>query len=272
MIRIDELRCIGCGMCVTDCPTGNIKLEGKKAVPLDDYCNECGHCAAICPQNCVAVLGYDMSEVVEYNKETFSIAPQRLLNFIRFRRTMRQFLPKEVEEEKLLQVIEAGRYTETGSNSQNVSYILVRDKIDQLRKIALESLNELGKYRLAHPEEMTPLLLRYGRRWIEMYEAYQKNPQGEDTLFFNAKNLILVVSPSPINGGLASANMELMVNALGLGMVFSGFFVAAAQTQKVRDFLELDKEEAVITCMIVGYPKVSYRRTAPRKKPVIRRM
>ena len=41
--------------------------------------------------------------------------------------------------------------------------------------------------------------------------------------------VIIVTANSEVNGALASSNMELMTNALGLGTFFSGFFVRAAQ-------------------------------------------
>ena len=42
-------------------------------------------------------------------------------------------------------------------------------------------------------------------------------------MFFNAPAVIFVTSPNAFNGGLASSNMELMTDALGLGTFFSGF-------------------------------------------------
>ena len=71
-----------------------------------------------------------------------------------------------------------------------------------------------------------------------MYEENQKDPNSNDNLFFNAPAVIIVTASSEINGGLASSNMELMTNALGLGTFFSGFFIRAAKSsEKISDFL-----------------------------------
>ena len=50
IVSIDPARCIGCGLCVSDCPTATIRMEGKLAVVTGYGCIHCGHCQAICPQ------------------------------------------------------------------------------------------------------------------------------------------------------------------------------------------------------------------------------
>ena len=98
-----------------------------------------------------------------------------------------------------------------------------------------------------------------------MYDAFKKNPKN-DSIFFNAPSVILVVSNNPINGALASSNMELVTNALGLGTFFSGFFVKASEENpEIRNFIGLKENQKVVSCMVIGYPNVTYKRTAPRK-------
>jgi len=101
--------------------------------------------------------------------------------------------------------------------------------------------------------------------WVAMYKAYEENPQN-DKLFFNAPALIIVTANSELNGGLASSNMELMTNALGLGTFFSGFFTRAAQdNEAIASLLGLDHGKKIVSCMVIGYPDVTYQRTTPRK-------
>ena len=51
LITVNEEKCIKCGICVVECPTGVLKLEstGPKEVN-PNVCLECGHCVAICPK------------------------------------------------------------------------------------------------------------------------------------------------------------------------------------------------------------------------------
>nr|WP_255416535.1 MULTISPECIES: nitroreductase family protein [unclassified Halanaerobium] len=92
-------------------------------------------------------------------------------------------------------------------------------------------------------------------------------PEEGQNLFFNAPAVIAVSAESPVNAALASGNMELMANALNLGVVFSGFSVTAAEdNQEIKDFLNLKENKVLVTVMIIGYPDVEYQRTVPRKK------
>lgn len=270
MMTVDKDKCIGCGLCVKDCFVRDIELIDGKAKINNVKCFKCGHCIAVCPKNAVFTDEYNMEDVKEYDKEKFEIDAENLLNFIKFRRTVRQFKNKDVEVEKLKDIIEAGRFTQTGSNSQNVSYIVVKDGIEELKEMALESLDGLGKNILSNLNPQTMPFKRYAQMWVNMYEEYKINPTGKEKLFCNAPAVVLVVSESPVNASLASSNMELMTNALGLGTFFSGFFVRAAQgNKKIMDYLGLDEGKQIVTCMVIGYPDVKYSRTAPRKNAEI---
>lgn len=271
MMNVNAEKCIGCGQCVKDCFPRDIEIVDGKAKINNVACIKCGHCVAVCPKDAVSTDEYNMEDVKDYNKEDFLVDADNLLNFIKFRRTIRQFKDKEVEEEKISKIIEAGRYTQTASNMQDVSYTVVREGLQELRAIALESLKEKGEGLLANLTPQTMRFKRYAEMWIKMYEDFKANPnenlKGNDKLFFNAPAVIVVTANSDVNGALASSNMELMTNALGLGTFFSGFFVLAAQdNKKIMDFLGVKEGKKIATCMIVGYPDVKYFRTVPRKE------
>lgn len=266
MMIVDNEKCVGCGLCVKDCFVRDIEVVDNKAKIRNVACFKCGHCIAVCPKGAVSTDEYNMEDVKEYNEDEFKIDSDRLLNFIKFRRTTRQFKDKDVEAEKLNKIIEAGRFTQTGTNSQNVSYIVVKESIEQLKEMVLESLKARGESILNNLNEKTRPYKRYAQMWIKMYNDYKENPATGDKLFFNAPALILVVSDNTVNASLASSNMELMTNALGLGTFFSGFFTLAAEgNESIRELLQIDENKQIVTCMIIGYPNVKYARTVPRK-------
>lgn len=270
MFEIDREKCIACKQCINDCPTRDILLKDGKAHIKNEACIKCGHCIAICPVDAVSTDDYNMEEVKSFNKEEFSVESDRLLNFIKFRRSTRNFKDKDVEKEKIEKIIEAGRFTQTSTNSQDVSYIVVSEKLDELRNLAYESLKKKGEYILANLTPETKYLERYAKIWIYMYNAYKEDPIKNDKLLFNAPKAIFVVSPSQVNGALASSNMELMTDALGLGTFFSGFLLVAAKDNKeIADLLGIPDSNLLVTCLVIGYPNVKYKRTVPRKEALI---
>ena len=55
-LKLDIVKCIGCGMCETVCPHRVFKVDNPKARLVDlDACIECGACAANCPVGALAV-------------------------------------------------------------------------------------------------------------------------------------------------------------------------------------------------------------------------
>jgi len=270
MMIVNTKKCVGCGRCVKDCFPMDIEIVHSKAEIKNVACFKCGHCIAVCPKNAISTDEYNMEDVKDYNKEDFAIDADNLLNFIKFRRSIRKFKDKEVKDKKLSKIIEAGRFTQTSSNMQDVSFIVIKDNLTELKTLTLKALNKLGEDILADESSQNVLFRRYANMWITMNEQFKKDPVKNDKLFFNAPALIVVTATSDINGALASSNMELMTNALGLGTFFSGFFVRAAKSdKKITDFLEVQEGKHVVTCMAIGYPDVNYLRTVPRKKPEV---
>lgn len=270
MFNVNKEICIACKQCIKDCPASTISLVDNKAEIFNDKCIKCGHCVAICPVEAVSTDEYNMDDVIPYDKDSFSVKADNLLNFIKYRRSVRRFKNKEVEKEKILKIIEAGRFTQTSTNNQDVCYTVVTDKLSELRDLAYESLKQKGEAILANLTPETAYLERYAKLWLYSYEMYKKDPLNNDRLFFNAPVAILVTTPTPINGGLASSNMELMTDALGLGTFFSGFLlVATKDNKKILDLLNISDSNQLISCLVIGYPDVKYQRTVPRKEAVI---
>lgn len=71
IIRIDETKCNGCGLCAQACHEGAIGMVGGKARLLrDDYCDGLGDCLPVCPTNAISfeereAAAYDAQAVKE---------------------------------------------------------------------------------------------------------------------------------------------------------------------------------------------------------------
>lgn len=66
IIKIDEEKCNGCGLCVEVCYEEVIGMvNGKVKFLRDDYCDGLGDCLLICLIN---VILFEYREVVEYDE------------------------------------------------------------------------------------------------------------------------------------------------------------------------------------------------------------
>jgi len=274
MIKVNKDVCIGCENCIDDCLMDNIIMEDGKAKMIREKCVDCGHCIALCPVDAINIDGYDNGEVVEYSRDKFDINGDVLLNFIKFRRSIRNYEEKEVEKEKIKKIIDAGRYSPTGSNRQHISYTVVKEKLPELRELTINKLKELsdavldGKTDNLEYDETT--LKKYAKSWNHIYKEYQK---GNDKLFFHGNTLIVAkgdtrIKPAPrMELGMALSRMELTAYSLGLGGCYIGYFMSAfSQSEEIRNFLEIKDYEEIVSPLVIGYPNIKYIKTAPRKK------
>ncbi len=55
-LKLDERKCVGCGMCLVVCPHGVFHLDnGTARINNKDACMECGACSRNCPVEAVSV-------------------------------------------------------------------------------------------------------------------------------------------------------------------------------------------------------------------------
>lgn len=66
IIRIDENKCNGCGLCAQACHEGAIGMvEGKAKLLREDYCDGLGDCLPACPVNAIT---FEEREAPAYNE------------------------------------------------------------------------------------------------------------------------------------------------------------------------------------------------------------
>jgi len=171
-----------------------------------------------------------------------------LLGQFKARRSVRQFSAREIAPELIAKIIEAGRYTPTGTNKQGVSYTVLQKNIGQYESVAIKSFRKLKK---------VVDLVYSGLRGIEIDDHF---------LFKNAKAVIVIKGADEVDGALAASSMEMMAQALELGVFYSGFFTMVVRLSgKLKRRLGVRMGEKVVTTLVLGYPAVQYQRTAQRE-------
>ena len=69
-------------------------------------------------------------EVAEESVEPYNIIEsEKLLKFMKSRRTVRFFKDQKVGEEDILKILEAGRYCPTGTNAQDFTFTVITEKL-----------------------------------------------------------------------------------------------------------------------------------------------
>ncbi|MEF2655267.1 MAG: nitroreductase family protein [Eggerthellaceae bacterium] len=285
MIQIDETRCVGCGTCVEDCVSGTIKLVDNKA-RVDEECFQCGHCVAICPHEAVSIPNYS-DACISYDEATFDLPTQNVLNTIKFRRSIRRFTSDAVTYDDLHVLMDAAAHMPTAKNTQACRFVFIQDSLEQMKETLWSNL--WTAYRAG---EETPLPREVLERFFALkgIDAQQSGAEhvctdgacsdpvrGEcvgapvDFLFRNAPAVLCIQAPDPVDAGLAAAAIELAGTTRGIGVLYNGYLRRAiAGMSDVQQYLDMDlNEKPLVVCMLIGYPDVTYRRTAPRRNPSV---
>ena len=157
------------------------------------------------------------------------IKPEAILDFLKGRRSIRNFQDKPVTDEHIEMILEAGRWTPSGSNRQPWEFIVVKNQ-EMLKKIS-----KTGIYGL--PLRKAPLGIAIVGKKLENPNWYI-----QDT-------------------SLASMNMMLMAWALNIGMCWMG----SMDREYAKELLGLGKDDFLLTILAMGYIKGKIPKPTLRK-------
>lgn len=284
MISIDVEKCESCSSCWKVCPNFVIRpvaQDGRTvaSVAHEDLCNLCGHCVAFCKPGAVRHESFPPGDITELD---FSdVKTESLSNLLVSRRSVRTYLDRSVPRELVDRMLEVASHAGTGSNSQSVRFMVLRDrdKLRELEKFTLDTGWNAGLKYLDRKGPMAALRLLLGadraaqfKRYHDVFHNRMQSGEIEGTIFRGAPMVLLAhdhkLSASACeNCAIAIRNVETLAMTMGLGTCWVGLFtfVALKRHGKVNAMLGLSDTRRVHGALLVGYPKHERMLRIPRK-------
>ncbi|HUL00520.1 MAG TPA: nitroreductase family protein [Nitrospirota bacterium] len=266
LFSIDETKCKRDGICADECPRRLIEMKVGSSIPTpvedaEDRCIKCGHCVAVCPNGAFTHSDLKTADFSLVRKE-MALTTEQAEYFLRSRRSIRTYQARTIEPDKIEKLIEIARYAPTGTNSQQVKWLVVnsREKVKNMAAMTVDLMRHMIKNK-------NPLSDRY--RLATVVKAWDS---GIDSVSRNAPALVIAYAPKDY--GLAQVDctsalcyLDLTAPTLGFGCCWAGFLmIGALHWPPFQQSLALPEGHASFGIMMIGYPKYHYYLLPPRNK------
>jgi len=150
------------------------------------------------------------------------------------RQSVRSYSDKQIEQEKLLQCIEAARLAPSACNSQPWKFIVVDEPLlkKEVSKATFSEVVKFNKFALEAPV-------------LVVVTASKGN------LRTKVGQMITSLPYYLIDIGIAAEHFCLQATEVGLGTCMLGWF----NEKKIRNLLDIPTKERIALVITVGYPK-----------------
>lgn len=166
------------------------------------------------------------------------------LELVKTRQSVRSYTDKPVEQEKLINCLEAARLSPSACNSQPWRFIVV-DEPELREKVARSTFSELVSFNKFSVD--APVLVV-----VTANKGNLKTKVGQ---------MITDIPYYLIDIGIAAEHFCLQAAEEGLGTCMMGWF----KEKEIKKHLSIPKDERVVLVISIGYPKTETIRNKNRK-------
>lgn len=259
---IDKNKCISCNACVKDCPCDIIKNPDSNipGIPseLEADCLECQHCLAICPNAAISILGVNPDNCLPLTVGSLPTLEQAT-RLLRGRRSVRQFLPQNVNPSKIQELLATVANSPTGCNDRALRFTIIED-FATMQRLLVRLVDLLDvELKAGRLDEKSFL--------AEAVTVYRKD--GSDGFFRGAPHALIVsagpTATCPVEDvNIALSYFELLAQSAGLGTLWCGILKFALDAvPDLKKLLKLDGEQ-YFYAVLFGIPAIHYARTVQR--------
>ena len=192
----------------------------------------------------------------------------QIMDNIKSRRSRRNFFDRDIPDEVISEIIEAGRYAPSALNKQPWKFIVITNKglIKKLSSIVKEKTLKIIKFlpilKLLKPTLRDPQVIAAVRKTVS---------SDDDTVFYNAPLLIMIAADKK-NGSfvtrdcaLASQNMMLYAHSLGISSCFIGRADLLMMSKAAKDMIGLPHNHIIHAALVFGYSPQSEKSSGPER-------
>ena len=265
-LTVDRDKCKRDGICAAICPDRVIELKEddfpRPTPEAEERCEACGQCVAVCPQGALS-LNWLSSEDCPPLRPELALNPEQAEQFLRSRRSIRNFKERPVERAKLEKLLEIAGYAPSADNTQPWHWLIIEDPAEVARLAGLvidwTRLTMAQDPQLAKENQMDLLVAAWER--------------GDDQICRRAPHLIIAHGDKDWSWGLidctlALSYLDLFAPVLGLGTCWAGYLYSAVNAYPpLAESLNLPEGHQVYGALMIGYPTFKYHRLPLRNQP-----
>jgi len=265
------------------CPCDKIELNDKGEMQFiperDSICIQCGQCMAVCKPKAIQVKDLSYDDFFDLSKN--KITDDELMDFLASRRSVRNFKDKPVSKELIQQIIDSIAFAPYGSspNAVNITVVNSRKTIESALPLMSEFYDNLVKW-IDNP------FIRFvfkKKKDIETYNTVKNHVypiaklgnyklENGDRITRNAPAILLFHADKGAeahthNAIIYATYAMLAAQSHGLGTTMISLVPAAInKVEALRDLFKIPGNNEVVLSLILGYPKIKYKRAIRREK------